>query len=51
MNNNEIAFLTVVRLGIGTRRKLSLPAVVDWNEIKGLAERQGLSAIVIDGID
>lgn len=42
--------LTLVRLGIGHNSK-SLPSNVDWNEQKDLAERQGLSAVVLDGIE
>ena len=42
--------LTLVRLGIGHNSK-ALPSNVDWNELKDLAERQGLSAVVLDGIE
>ena len=43
-------FLSLVRLGIGHYFE-ALPQNVDWNELKALAERQGLSAIVLDGIE
>ena len=43
-------FLSLVRLGIG-HYSVALPQNVDWNELKALAERQGLSAIVPDGIE
>lgn len=45
------SFLTLVRLGIGTSKDANIPNDVDWNELKALAERQGLSAIVLDGIE
>lgn len=44
------AFLTLVRLGIGNNAS-KLPQKVDWSVIKALAEKQGLSAIIIDGIE
>lgn len=43
-------FLSLVRLGIGHYSD-ALPSNVDWNELKALAEQQGLSAIVLDGIE
>lgn len=45
-------FLQLVRLGIGTSCcNVTIPNVVDWVSIKVLAEKQGLSAVVLDGID
>ena len=44
------AFLSVVRTGIGHRAD-ALPSEVDWNELKDLAKKQGLSAVVLDGIE
>lgn len=44
------AFLRLVRLGIGHTAD-ALPDQVDWVELQALAERQGLSAIVLDGLD
>jgi len=46
----EKTFIQLVRLGIGHRADAPIN-VVDWNQIKTLAERQGLSAIVVDGIE
>lgn len=43
-------FLSLVSLGIG-HYSVALPQNVDWNELKALAERQGLSAVVLDGIE
>lgn len=42
--------LSLVRMGIGHSSGV-LPEVVDWIELKDLSEKQGLSAIVLDGIE
>jgi len=47
----ENVFLSLVRLGIGTSSTVSLPERINWDEIQALASRQGLSAIVLDGIE
>lgn len=44
------AFLKLVKLGIGHHSD-NLPQKIDWQEVKDLAERQGLSAVVLDGIE
>ena len=49
-------FLTLVRLGIGCANdnvndNLGFWSGVDWEAVLALAERQGLSAVVADGID
>ncbi len=44
------AFLQLVRLGIGRPGDV-LCGSVDWNELLALAERQGLSAVILDGIE
>ena len=49
-SSNKEAFLTLVRLGIGHRGGV-LPGRVEWDAIEALAARQGLSAIVVDGIE
>ena len=48
--SNESIFIQLVSLGIG---HLSAPITddIDWTSIKALAERHGLLAIVLDGID
>ena len=46
---NEL-FLQLVRLGIGHSAKFQ-PIAVNWTEIKTLAEKQGLSAVILDGIE
>lgn len=43
-------FLKLVRLGLGIGETISLPYNIDWSQIKALAERQGLSSIILDGI-
>lgn len=43
-------FLQLVRLGIGHHGDV-LCESVDWNDLWALAERQGLSAVVVDGIE
>ena len=44
------SFLALVRLGIGCHVG-ALPEVVDWQAIQALSNHQGLSAIVVDGIE
>ena len=43
-------FLKLVRLGIGQAAD-SFPVSIDWNEIKELAEQQGLIGVVLDGVE
>ena len=43
-------YLSLIRLGIGTSVNESL-GEVDWMAIKALADRQGLSAILLDGVE
>lgn len=47
----QINFLTLVRLGIGNPICQLPQTGVDWSSILYLAEQQGLSAIVLDGIE
>ena len=42
-------FLSLVRLGIG-QENASVPDSIDWTAMRTLASKQGLSAIVLDGI-
>lgn len=49
-------FLYITRLGIGTvtpesSKVFTMPEHVNWNEIQALAERQGLAAVFLDGIN
>lgn len=50
--NKEIreSLFQLVRLGIGHHATARL-ADVDWQEVKVLAEKQGLGAVVLDGIE
>ncbi len=48
--NLQEAFLSLVRLGIDVNSSFPSKAV-EWTAMKALAERQGLSAIVLDGIE
>lgn len=45
------SFLQLVRLGVGTSRDAIISEDVNWTLLKALADSQGLSAIVLDGID
>lgn len=43
-------FLKLVRIGI-EHYEDSIPQIINWQEVKDLAAKQGLSAVVLDGID
>lgn len=47
------SFLSLLRLGIGNSspRDVSLPKEFDWEAVKALADKQGLSAVILDGIE
>lgn len=44
-------FLPLVRLVIGNAPTVRLPNDIDWNVLEDLAERQGLLAMVSNGIE
>jgi len=44
-------FLQLVRLGIGTSRNVKISNDIDWVAVKALADAQGLTAIVLDGLN
>ena len=50
-SNIHDSFLQLVRLGIGHTRTTDITEVSDWPAMKALAEKQGLSAVVVDGIE
>lgn len=50
-SNLHESFLQIVRLGIGTSKDAKLPKDVDWYALKDLADKQGLSAIVLDALN
>lgn len=47
----EEFFLSLIKLGIGNARVVPVPKQIDWNTLEDLAARQGLSAIMVDGIE
>ena len=49
---NKSLFLSLVRIGIGHEYEpVSISKITDWNVLKLLADSQGLSAVVLDGIE
>lgn len=44
-------FLALARLGIGVSGDTTISKDIDWVQLKALTEQQGLSAIVLDGIE
>ena len=53
MGNAELqqTFLSLVRLGIGTSKDVMMPDAIDWTAIKALSDEQGLTAVVLDGVN
>ena len=49
-NKTESALFALVRLGIGNASG-PLPESIDWPAVEALANEQGLSAVVLDGIE
>lgn len=49
-SSNQDTFLQLVRLGIG-HSKGGLPVVARWDQIETIASQQGLSAVVVDGVE
>lgn len=47
---NHDTFINLVRLGIG-HSELFRSQNVEWKSIEALAERQGLSAVIVDGVE
>ena len=50
-SNIQEVFLQLVRLGIGHTDSTDSTELSDWRALKTLAEKQGLTAIVLDGIE
>ena len=44
-------FLQLIRLGIGTSKDVKFLNDVNWSQFKALADAQGLTAVVLDGIE
>ena len=45
------SFLSLVKLGIGTSKGAKISNDINWVQLKALADEQGLSAVILDGID
>lgn len=45
------SFLQLIRSGIGHTETTEITNNVDWAQLKALADKQGLSAVVLDGLD
>ena len=50
MNRDNETFLEIVRLGLGHVGRV-LPSHINWTAIETLAEQQGLSAVLVDGVE
>lgn len=48
--SSQETFLQIVRLGIGHSAEC-ISGDIDWNDIQVLAERQGLSSVMVDGVE
>lgn len=51
MLSNKELFLQLIRLGIGNSFEVRMSDNVNWLEMEALAFQQGLSAILVDGIE
>ena len=53
MSANQEFFLQIIRIGIGNDDlgKIVVPNAIDWNGIETLAARQGLTAVLVDGVE
>lgn len=49
--NLRDTLLQLVRLGIGTSKDAKISSDVDWVQLKALADTQGLTAVVLDGLN
>ncbi len=50
MQSSKKTLLSLVRLGIGHRAD-ALSEPVNWKEVQALADKQGLAAVLVDGIE
>ena len=50
MQLTKEAFFALIRLGIGHSAEL-FSNTIDWSEIEALAMQQGLSAVIVDGVE
>lgn len=51
MLSEKELFLSIVKIGIGNATMLQVPDNVDWNALENLAAQQGLSAVLVDGVE
>ena len=51
MKEVERSFISLVRLGIGTSNEAPVIGVTDWKALMVLANKQGLSSVVFDGVE
>jgi len=51
MKKKQQCLTEFVRYGLGKSRICRVPRNVDWHELMALAEKQGVAAIVLDGIN
>ncbi len=51
MDNVQQKLLCLVRCGLGKEVQMSFPIMIDWQELFEQAKKQGVCAIVLDGIN
>ena len=51
LTNLQEACIQLIKLGIGTSKDVKISDDVDWVALKTLADKQGLTAIVLDGVN
>ena len=51
MQLSSESFFQLIRLSIGKAEQLTLPEGVNWKDVEVMVGRQGLSAIMVDGIE
>ena len=51
LNSIYKTFILLTRVGIGTSKDANISNDINWVAVKALADAQGLTAIVLDGIN
>lgn len=51
INSIYTTFLQLVKLGIGTSKEVNISNEIDWVALKTLADKQGLTAVILDGVN
>lgn len=51
LTNLQESCIQLIKLGIGTSKDVKISDDVDWVALKTLADKQGLTAIVLDGVN